>query len=387
MELSDKNNKSKIAVVVVGYNRINSIKRVLGSLSKAHYSVDAPLVISIDASGCLPLYEFVKSFEWKHGDKYVIIREKRMGLRDHILSCGDLTKYFKGVIILEDDIYVSEYYYDYTLQAVAKYDSEDRVSGISLYRPEMDGNLPIDYIQDGQDVFAYQNVESWGECWTERMWCQFREWYRETPDHDFSKIDMPEHMKNWKKAWSKFYMAFQIETGRYFIYPSISLTTCFSEAGEHGITSSIGQVNLLSGPKRYLFDDFDNLTQYDIYGTNKNVYKWVGLDENELCVDFHGTNDNLKGRRYILSPYSYNCHIVKQYPLSLRPIELNVICADLGNGICLYDTHKRHGGSLKRGFPLTLAYYYVRQFNVKVLLKYSFSYLKSRLSDKIKSRF
>ena len=182
-------------------------------------------------------------------------------------------------------------------------------------------------------------------------------------------------------------MAFQIETGRYFIYPSISLTTCFSEAGEHGITSSIGQVNLLSGPKRYLFDDFDNLTQYDIYGTNKNVYKWVGLDENELCVDFHGTNDNLKGRRFILSPYAYNCHIVKQYPLSLRPIELNVICADLGNGICLYDTHKLHGGSLKRGFPLTLAYYYVRQFNVKVLLKYSFSYLKSRLSDKIKSRF
>ena len=79
MELSDKNNKSRIAVVVVGYNRINSIKRVLGSLSKAHYSVDVPLVLSIDASGCLPLYEYVKSFEWKHGDKYVIIREKKWG--------------------------------------------------------------------------------------------------------------------------------------------------------------------------------------------------------------------------------------------------------------------------------------------------------------------
>ena len=141
----DNENKNKLAIVVVGYNRIDSIKRILTSLDNAVYPCDVPLVISIDCSGCEPLYDYVRNYTWNHGCKFVIIREKRMGLRDHVLSCGDLTKFFRGVIILEDDIFVSPYFYYYSLACVDKYDSDDRVSGISLYRPAMDGNLPIDY--------------------------------------------------------------------------------------------------------------------------------------------------------------------------------------------------------------------------------------------------
>ena len=92
MQLDDINNKSKIAIVVVGYNRIKSIRRLLTSLSNAHYRQEVPLIISIDCSGDTELYEYVRNFEWKHGTKYVNIQEHRLGLKEHIFQCGDLTK-------------------------------------------------------------------------------------------------------------------------------------------------------------------------------------------------------------------------------------------------------------------------------------------------------
>ena len=384
MDLTFLANKQKIAIVAIGYNRLDSMKRLLGSLSRAKYTTSVPLVISIDASGCQPLYDYVNGFEWEHGDKYVIIKEQRLGLRDHIIACGELTKYFKAVVILEDDIFVSEYFYDYVLKTVDYYDKDDRISGISLYHPCMDRNLPIDYVLDGNDVFAYQNVESWGQCWTARMWSEFREWYNDTPEHDFQPVDMPSFMKGWKKAWSKFYMAFQIETGRYFIYPSNSLTTCFSEAGEHGNTSSIGQTVLLSGKKSYDLKPFEELTCYDIYGTNREVYQWVGLDEKELCVDFNGTHDNTNNCRYVLSPYTYPYKIVKEFALSLRPIELNVKYALEGKGLYLYDTECRIEKLDDKSYPVSLSYYHIRQMNIHALYKYVYSYTREKLTGKIR---
>lgn len=45
----DLQNKEKVAIICVGYNRIKSMKRLLGSLLKAVYpSKDIPLVISVD---------------------------------------------------------------------------------------------------------------------------------------------------------------------------------------------------------------------------------------------------------------------------------------------------------------------------------------------------
>lgn len=381
-DISSIENKNQVAIIAVGYNRLLSIKRLLESLDRAHYSCEVPLVVSIDNSGCQELYDYVNTFEWKHGTKYVIIQKERLGLKNHILACGDLTRYFKAVIILEDDIFVSEFFYDYVLDAIKKYGDDPRIGGISLYRPSMDGNLPIDYIQDGNGSFAYQNVESWGQCWTQQMWNAFRNWYDSNSETDFSNIDMPVYMKNWKKAWSKFYMAFQIQENRYFIYPSVSYTTCFSEAGEHGITSSIGQSVLASGYNGAILKGFDDLSKYDIYGANEAIYLWLGLSKDELCIDLRGNNDNSKQKRYVLSPYHYSNKVEKEFALSLRPIELNVKYNVEGRGLYLYNAIDG-AKAVRKGFPMALAYYYIRQFNVKVLAKYVFSYTKMRVVQKL----
>lgn len=377
MRIDDIRNKEKIAIVAVGYNRIDSMRRLFMSLSLAQYpSNDIPLYISIDASGDTELYDYVRNYEWVHGDKYVNIQEERLGLRKHIIQCGDLTKYFKAVIILEDDIFVSEYFYNYVLKVVDYYGDDKRVGGFSLYQNNMKGLLPVYFLQDGSDAYLKQSPASWGECWTEQQWTGFKEWYKKFDDTRFSEIDMPEYIKKWRKAWSKYYMAYLIETNKYFVFPQISHTTCFGDAGEHSsVRSTYGQANLLCGKKDYCFKPYEEMTRYDLFGTNEEVYSWIGIDKSELVVDFYALNDRLGKRRYLLTPCSLPYPIVRTFSLELFPVELNVKYSIQGKGLNLYDTGREAPKSMKYKTPLPLAYYYLKGFDIRLLARYSWDYI------------
>ena len=99
------------AIVVVTYNRPDSLTRLLGSLSKARYPDGVPLVISIDGGGNRErkVVKTAEEFPWPHGKKKVICHEKNLGLREHILSCGDLTERYDSEILLGIDIPLKRY--------------------------------------------------------------------------------------------------------------------------------------------------------------------------------------------------------------------------------------------------------------------------------------
>ena len=60
--------RGTIAIVVVGYNRRDSMKRLLASLLKAIYpNQRIPLVISIDCSGNEDIYNDARTFVWPYG--------------------------------------------------------------------------------------------------------------------------------------------------------------------------------------------------------------------------------------------------------------------------------------------------------------------------------
>lgn len=386
MKIDDIRNKEKIAIVAVGYNRIDSMRRLFMSLSVAKYpNNDIPLYISIDASGDEELYYYVRNFEWNHGDKYVNIQQERLGLRKHIIQCGDLTKYFKAVIILEDDIFVSEYFYDYVLKVVAYYYDDCRIGGFSLYQNNMKGLLPVYFLQDGSDTYLKQSPASWGECWTEQQWNCFKEWYEKFDDARFSLIDMPEYIKKWKKAWSKYFMAYLIETNRFFVFPQLSHTTCFGDAGEHSsMRSTYGQANLLCGKRDYCFRPFDDMVRYDLFGVNENIYSWIGIDKTEIVVDLYALNDRLGKRRYLLSPAKLPYPVLRSFSLELFPIELNVKYNIQGNGLYLYDTGCKSLQNNQFNLPLKLAYYYLKGFDIRLLVRYSWDYIRRKFYYKIK---
>ena len=106
-----------IPIVVVAYNRIESLKRILGSLLQAeHPDQGTELIISIDRGDNADVLDYANAFSWPFGEKQVIYQEENLGLKRHILKCGGLTRAHDGIILLEDDLYVSPDFYRYALE-------------------------------------------------------------------------------------------------------------------------------------------------------------------------------------------------------------------------------------------------------------------------------
>ena len=374
--LQHQENKQKIAIICVGYNRIKSMKRLLGSLLNAEYpSNDIPLIISIDCSGDEELYNFVRDFEWPYGEKYVNIQKERLGLRNHIYQCGDLSQYFKAIILLEDDLFVSPYFYHYAEQAIDKYGDVEDIAEISLYRNDSNGyaGFPFSPMQNGADVFLWHDVSTWGEIWTPSMWKSFVYWRDYICSEDIIKrVDMPDRIKGWTRAWSKYYNAYVISTGKHVLYPYVSLSTNFSDAGEHGGDSKGEvQVDMMYGKRTYIMPSVRDLVRYDIYDNNEAIPEWIGYSPEDLCVDLYGINTNIYGRRYILSSRCLPYKVLKSYALCMRPIEMNIKYSLEGTGLYLYDTTMKQNVEKKGSYSNAFMHFMMHGIAPHEIWKYT----------------
>lgn len=387
-KVSSIENKSKIAIVCIGYNRLDSIKRLLKSLDEAIYpNNDIPLVLSIDASGCKDLYEYVNKVSWNHGSKYVNIEETRLGLKKHIFQCAGLSKYFKAVILLEDDTCVSPYYYHYVLETVDFYSNDDNIAEIALYKNSSNGyvQLPFEEMHDGYDTLLKQDVCTSGECFTYEMWEKFENWMETHSDVDIESADMQPKIKTWTRAWSKYYNAYVVNTHRYVVYPRTSLTTNFNDVGEHGFDpTDVTQVALSWKSNSYRLLPSEKMIRYDIFDNNELIYDWIGYDKNEVCLDIYGSNPNINKKRYLLSSKILPYKIVKTYGLRMHPIELNIKYDIDGEGLSIYDTNIEEKHKEDGLYHLRYLQYFAKDLGFHHMKRIVLSFYKNRIISKIR---
>ena len=173
--------RSNIAVVAVAYNRKEALQRLLDTISSAVYdnNENVTLIISIDKSNTDIVEQFADGYEWNHGDKIVDKHEENLGLRNHMLSLGKWFDRFDAIIVLEDDIVVAPDYYNYAKQTVQKYNSNEKIAGISLYGFKLNylNNLPFEPVYKGYEVYFMNCAMSWGEIWMKNQWKVFYQWY------------------------------------------------------------------------------------------------------------------------------------------------------------------------------------------------------------------
>ena len=98
------------AICCIGYNRPESMRRLLNSVGKGVYDdVNIPLIISIDESDKSDNVEAVaREFEWKYGKKIIKRYPQRLGLKEHCMRCGDSSVEYGALIFLEDDVVVGD---------------------------------------------------------------------------------------------------------------------------------------------------------------------------------------------------------------------------------------------------------------------------------------
>ena len=330
-----------IAIVTVAYNRVKSLSRLLNSLLCADID-NAPLIISIDKSNEVERY--ANDFIWPYGEKKVITHKENLGLRKHILSIGQLLDYYDAVIVLEDDIIVAPGFYKFAVAATKFYCNDNNIAGISLYNYPFNYQTfePFDALKSEYDVYFMQIAMSWGQVWMRDSWRRFYNWYEQTKHNKLACINNIYCFKEWgEKSWLKYHIAYCIDQNKYFVYPYSSYSTNCADKGTHVTTNLFVFQSPLKWSKQentYRFPTFPNGVNYDSYNENRCLYETLQISEADLILDLSDNLKKFENKRYILTTKKMNYQIVKKFALELRPIELNVIMNNEGEGIYLYDS-------------------------------------------------
>jgi hypothetical protein len=340
----------ELAIVVITYNRHECLSRLLASLSAAQFPAgNIPLVISIDPSQNARIVEIARSFSWIHGAKEVIVHQEHLGLRNHVLTCGDLTKRYGSVILLEDDLFVSPVFYSYSLECIQHYAEDAKVAGISLYNQRVNKNCfrPFEAIHDGSDMYFLQVASSWGQVWTAEQWHRFRAWYNATPRSVTSEDYLPSEVISWPEtSWLKYFIKYMVEKDLYFVYPRKSFTTNCGEPGTH-IQESLHSwfqvpIQLRRPVEGWRFASFDeSMSIYDVFFEllpaciARVVPSMAGTD---FTVDLYGTKPLTKIRTSHLLTCRPCGTSVSSFGCSLKPRDANVLLGSSGDQFRLAQT-------------------------------------------------
>jgi hypothetical protein len=287
--------------------------------------------------------QIANHFAWPHGPKEVIVQTQHLGLVQHFFACGNLTERFDAIVYLEDDLTVSPVFYAYAAQALSFYHHDDRVAGLSLFGLWFNGytQQPFVPLADGSDAFFVQVPYTQGLAFARAQWVRFEEWRLSpavsapaaTPLHEaWSRFD--------GEDWFPLLARFVITTDRYFVFPRVSHTTGWGDAGTHfDRASRFFQVPLQRGKQRYDFKALDDAAAvYDSF---------FEIQPDRLnCL-----TDQLRGYHYTVDLYAIKsrANLRAEYVLTSRrcrepiasfgktawPLEMNVVERVPGTEICL----------------------------------------------------
>lgn len=335
-------NMRNLPIVIPAFNRPKSLARLLSSVARAHYEGPAPkLIVSIEGEAPQSVVDVAEAFQWE-GHKEVIVHQERKGLRSHILWCGDLSFEYDGVVLLEDDLVVSPFFYEYAQQAVDYYEDtsqQGKIASYSLYSFKFNEfvNLPFRPLEDGNDVYFVQTCSSSGQIWTRRQWDSFRNWYADHANTPIRIEDgVPASVANWPvTSWKKYFNKYMAVNDLFSVVPKISLTTNFGDIGTNNRGSSKHQVPLLSGRNKWRFVRFsESKSVYDAYFEHvleRLITEIAGISATDIICDLYGLKDlRIETKDYVLTSKTAK-YSRASFGNSMCPPIFNVIYGVEGN--------------------------------------------------------
>lgn len=377
-----------IAIVLPCFKRVKTIRELCDTLLQADYLGDnVDIVFSIDYSGSDGVVKFANSFQWSNGKKRVITHQKNIGLRNNILFCGDLTSDYDAVIILEDDLEVAPSFYRYAKQAAEFYEEDERIGGISIYAYHLEEITVTEFhpYYEGYDGYFVQWASSWGQLWTRKQWNGFRNWYSE--GKDIASVCMPSQVKNWKRSWKKYYIAYLVETNKYFLFPFFSHVYNGNKTGGVHTAESVTEV-VTSSPldfscRNFHFAKFENLRhKYDAFFQHQPVEIVIG-GQSVLCeFDLFGHKEKPIMPYVVTSRECPNTIVIESFDAGMLPMEQNILTKKNGrifHLICSKDYHRTKPVPVSSFLPIRK-----RTVSAKQSIPVGFYQLIKRVKQKLK---
>jgi hypothetical protein len=356
-------NFNTLAVIVIAHRRLDGLKRVLASIegSNVPASLDVRLVISVDGDPSEQVRAFVKNYRSQKFATENIIRTQNLGLREHLLVCGDMSENYDGIIVIEDDSFVADSFLYFAAAAIEYSLGKEKIAGISLYSYEWNelAAMPFQALRDGSDAYLMQVVSSWGQAWTRSQWQAFRSWYSvNTVLSSSQTLSLPEVIADWpKSSWKKYFSAYLIERDLYFLYPYDSYSTNFSDPGGiHRLETHALQVAMKApNDKKLNFNfvqDVDDSIRYDAYMEPDSDRFDLVFEGKKITpiIDFTGAkNLSLYDADEFVVTTTQPDEYIKSFSICMRPIELNIMFESHRNSTnYIYLTHIKHINKKRR---------------------------------------
>lgn len=288
---------SELAIVVPVFNRVDCLRRLLDSLDNADYDEDRiSLVFSLEHNTDPSVKNFVIAYSWQYGDKIIRENASAEGLKNHILDLGKLFETYLMLLVLEDDLEVSPFFWKYAKKAAKFYQNEEEVFGVSLYAyqvKESDFSSFRPLYQNNAACYFMQLAGSWGQVWYRDKWAKFQFWL---DSNRTEKLNIPHYIDNWgQNSWKRLLSAYLVDSMQYYAYPYVSYSSNPGSSGTHGTSAGIYSVGLAK-ESDHLNTEFNNLNQskalYDANfelisgGANhSNVSEWAGARNHFLKGD------------------------------------------------------------------------------------------------------
>ncbi len=374
-------------VVVSAYERKESLTRLLASIAKA-IDGDNPVIIVVGRkSGNEDVLRIAKKFSEKIPSCEVIHPTVKMGLVEQFLFIGDLTKEVGSIILLEDDLVVSDSFYDFATQALTFFRGEKKVGGICLNSLPFNGytKMPFIPVDDGTDTFFAQVPFFHGQAYTKEMWNDFRRWL-DRFDGYLDHLSLPSVFKTFPPdEWFPTMTQYLLETSKYFVFPRIAFAVNFGEPGKHfKKPTQIFQTPLAHNRDQFRFNKFtDSGSIYDVFQDliPALVAKDLGIsDPKGLTVDINGAKSlqflNLTEEILTTKPVSNR---KLGFGSLMRPLEENILNRIEGDFISLTTPDRikhpslsnriQHAKLLRYHFPMHGISYFkrIKAFVLKTL--------------------
>jgi hypothetical protein len=341
-------NNNLPTIIIPAYRRGNSLFRLLESINTAHFpSKDIRLIISIEKNATKDVLKVAEKFIFNSGIKEIVQHKTQLGLKNHILWCGNQTANYGSVIVLEDDLIVDSNFYNYAFKSSKFYGDNDSIAGISLYAPTLNEYSGQSFypMRSKYSTYFINSPSSWGQLWTYKMWGCFITWYNKNGKCSLQDFKIPEKIKAWPdSSWKKYQAAYLASHNKYYVYPYQSYSThCADEGGTHiPVGTNIFQVPLglhSLDDDNFCFQDFSpNSILYDSYYeiSAKLLSGYLGVSSQQLEVDLQGIKPSKTiSNKYIISQKPIASPL-KIFSSNLLPIENNIIFKATPKGPFIY---------------------------------------------------
>jgi len=221
------------AIIIPVYKRVESLKRLITSLLSSNITENTDLVFSLDNGYSTNIYNYIKTVQWRYGDKKIILNKYKKGVDGNNIHCFKLGQYYDYFILLEDDCIVHPQFMDFTDDIINFYSSQnDLLSGFSLYRYEKNEILQLPHLVpfNGNFTFFLQKVSSRGSFYSKEQSINFLNYLKLNQFR--SKI--PKSIAKWgADNWEVIFTHYMVEYNKYIVFPRKSFSLPFGERGVH----------------------------------------------------------------------------------------------------------------------------------------------------------